>query len=160
MPMCLLNRDLADFNPAAVVMVGHDDPPPIGTVIAETESGYAPHKDGSFVVISPWEYNRRLCFADTHEARRLADHSDGLLFPDLKWLADYLAEPSVPPGVRFRKAREFLGFTQEQFGEVFGVSILTIHNWENGKPGKWRKTPPMIERIVGIPAEHWGGRAK
>lgn len=151
MPVYLLNHLLVGFNPAAVVMVGHHQPPPIGTIIALTDNGYMPQKDGSFVVISRWEYRRRLDLERTGERD---------LFPDLKWLADYLAEPSVPPGTRLRKAREFLGLTQEQFGEVFGVSILTIHNWENGKPGKWRKTPPMIERIVGIPAEHWGGRAK
>jgi DNA-binding transcriptional regulator YiaG len=42
------------------------------------------------------------------------------------------SDPEWTLGDRFRKAREFAGFKQEDLAKFLGVSPATISNWETG----------------------------
>lgn len=54
----------------------------------------------------------------------------------------------------FRKSRKKLGKTQKQLSELLGMSLKTIHSYEQG----WRTIPTHIERQLYFLLIHQRGR--
>lgn len=56
--------------------------------------------------------------------------------------------------LEFRKSRKKLGKTQKQLSELLGMSLKTIHSYEQG----WRTIPTHIERQLYFLLIHQRGR--
>lgn len=56
--------------------------------------------------------------------------------------------------LEFRKSRKKLGKTQKQLSELLGMSLKTIHSYEQG----WRTIPTHIERQIYFLLIHQRGR--
>lgn len=40
---------------------------------------------------------------------------------------------AIKLGKRIKEFREYLGFSQREFGRVIGKSVVTVNHWENGR---------------------------
>lgn len=46
--------------------------------------------------------------------------------------------------------RKLVGYTQEEFGKLVGVSNITVHNWEKKKKGMTQENYNKCLEVLGI----------
>lgn len=55
---------------------------------------------------------------------------------------------------RIKTVRKSMGLTQAKFGEMLGVSLMAVQNWEMGKNGPSNTTLQLIAQRAGV-SEEW-----
>lgn len=55
---------------------------------------------------------------------------------------------------RIKEVRRLTGLTQAKFGEMLGVSLMAVQNWEMGKNNPSSTTLQLISQRAGV-SEHW-----